>query len=1507
VSLYSYVSRFAKSLTMRYLSINAVLLVLMSNDHVGVGGMRAASKPGEGAEANDDLLDPDTDVAGPRPRHAVAAVAIGSSPDSAATDPKLAASAAAGSSKNTRSEHDEEPAAAALFSHSRVGDADVVRAVGSAGGATSEGLRGKKLAEYKRRGLKGVGIYEVGRVIYSYNDLLGKTRDHKTGLLAEDDPYMLTLYTVLCEISTGKSEYDPRNTCMKIEKGTTTWDKAVGDLENLIRLAHPAETKALVDKKELKLLKSASRKEKALARAQVNQASLDGIRSQLQLVSTREELDRLLASIDAFGKSAPSGTKEVRIQINRLISSVNYFDGITSSASGMSKEALAEQLEKCGKKDDDHNSVAAAKARCRAALEQRRVVLAAVSAAATTSDLAVSSPRADPASGASPRSPSASASPGRASTSGGRDRSISPHASPTSALAGGPTPASHVAAVEREMNRAIMGIEGLEDIPGEMTRIRDLMSSPGNEAVNSHYRRYYEALRATLLRDTEKLIEELPSESIEGLREMIRQFAKLLSTEQDSDLKSAYTRARDAAVVELLKKLGDFSKVDLGNIGGRVEEIRALRDLSDVVPEIEIYVGPMSISLETKLAELQTPVLNGLRDQIGTAADLDDLARQVREIDVKSSRVMDAQKAEVMHGIFAERERRAEKLELLAHKTEIMEALTKAKGEDLANKISELAGLLETEKDPELLTVYREVHHAAVAEQTKRATAAARGASDRRTSPAAAGLVRTASSGGSDLESMGGRASKGIGSARGSPRGSLRAASSLASSPRARSPSPRPATGSMGARRAGSLRTDGPPLSPPVLVRRASFSGPETSGAVVTGAAPAASSSSGKGIGSSSGHVVSAPPPSPTLGRTGSSPSASALASGGRDEAAVLEEARLRAEATARLAEQEALRRERETAAVAAERQAIMDRLAELGDRIAASDDLDKLFADIRGVENPSNDEEITRTKEGFIAHIERMRAQTARALADLAYMESINSLADVDSRFAAIRSVADVDKFPETTAEKARLIALLVERGNAIERRAVEEAVARHSSRESARRASSSSGTEGAEDVQAGAASTVASTSIRGSNAAEAATEAEAAARLERERQEAERASAAAAAAATASVSHGEVAAPLGVDEAAAAAAAVELARQAATAAASTSIVGGTGLDAVVATSEVEGSPGTSPRSATAAATVETLGAAAAGSPISSGLAARITSVSGEAAVHDAAFVGRMAGSGDFLGPQPKPGAGGRAAAVVDPVEAQKEAELRELRESMADVESLGTVEAVDAENAKFAGKKGDKSHIARAKYHHRTALAARRAELVDAQQREREAAEARAAAEGAILETARAAANGLLSTEKSTTYKNLKDGRSSGRLGVALTRPSPHQHNELIRSGIEVYWNDDSKVPSVTEVANIAHAFFKGTGGQHVITSGNKYILMILLKAATVKKADTANDKKVTWDCQGTKNVIEQLGLSALVSDYGTACSAGGSAAAASTTAAAGGSSGGSARPRGGGNGGP
>ena len=356
-----------------------------------------------------------------------------------------------------------------------------------------ESLRAQKLKVYKREGSTGVAINEVDTVISNYNRLLVATVDDETGLRAETDKYMRTLYTVLCEISTGKTENDANNECKQIESDNKV--KAMHDLRNLIELAHPEETKKLEEAAvrfvQNKFLAKGFRKNMAhLRRIRLEQVGAD-----IEGLTDVGEIDRRLKMV-----------KDIREQ-----------------------EGLVLQL----------------KAR-KAVVEEARL------------------------------------------------------------------------------------------------RTESEAASAVQEALR-------QADKAHSLQEIDTFIGTLRTKSIEDLKRMIPEASRRVSTEQEPDLISAYTRVRDAVVANLLKKLGDFRDVDLGNIQQRYQDIIDLPNLCSGVPGIDAKSDKMSESIGGKYNELQIEQLEGFRGLIGvTGTNLEDLAVQVGQVEDGDVSAVATRKQEIL-------------------------------------------------------------------------------------------------------------------------------------------------------------------------------------------------------------------------------------------------------------------------------------------------------------------------------------------------------------------------------------------------------------------------------------------------------------------------------------------------------------------------------------------------------------------------------------------------------------------------------------------------------------------------------------------------------------------------------------------------------------------------------------------------------------------------------------------------------------------------------------------
>jgi len=94
-----------------------------------------------------------------------------------------------------------------------------------------------KSQTFERRRESGITLADIPKVIESYNQLVAAK-----SLLYEEDPYMLSLYIVLCEISYNKEEFDENSKCAELAEGGQV-RKAADTLKELVTAAHPKQVR----------------------------------------------------------------------------------------------------------------------------------------------------------------------------------------------------------------------------------------------------------------------------------------------------------------------------------------------------------------------------------------------------------------------------------------------------------------------------------------------------------------------------------------------------------------------------------------------------------------------------------------------------------------------------------------------------------------------------------------------------------------------------------------------------------------------------------------------------------------------------------------------------------------------------------------------------------------------------------------------------------------------------------------------------------------------------------------------------------------------------------------------------------------------------------------------------------------------------------------------------------------------------------------------------------------
>ncbi len=115
-------------------------------------------------------------------------------------------------------------------------------------------LRIRKLRKLRKPG-KGLPLEKIEATIHEFNARVeaGKI-DEEKGVLGVDDAYMLTLYTILCQISTGRIDHDNLNKCRSIVQASPEFEGAVGDLTYILEKAAELEGENLSNNSVVKFL-----------------------------------------------------------------------------------------------------------------------------------------------------------------------------------------------------------------------------------------------------------------------------------------------------------------------------------------------------------------------------------------------------------------------------------------------------------------------------------------------------------------------------------------------------------------------------------------------------------------------------------------------------------------------------------------------------------------------------------------------------------------------------------------------------------------------------------------------------------------------------------------------------------------------------------------------------------------------------------------------------------------------------------------------------------------------------------------------------------------------------------------------------------------------------------------------------------------------------------------------------------------------------------------------------
>ena len=194
-------------------------------------------------------------------------------------------------------------------------------------------------------------IEDIADFIKRYNHLIiAGRKDPKQGIRGIKDAYDLTLYTVLCEISTNSIAHVDVNKCKTIEDDSSPqFQTAVDDITFLLKRANEPELSgpdALMHRLMDVLASSKNAEQK-----QRDMSPLIG-------AMDRDQLDKFLR--------AHAG-------LESLTDTVLNIDRITFSAESLGLDEIDAKLTECQESEEDHVVLKLAKGRCRDALDEASV------------------------------------------------------------------------------------------------------------------------------------------------------------------------------------------------------------------------------------------------------------------------------------------------------------------------------------------------------------------------------------------------------------------------------------------------------------------------------------------------------------------------------------------------------------------------------------------------------------------------------------------------------------------------------------------------------------------------------------------------------------------------------------------------------------------------------------------------------------------------------------------------------------------------------------------------------------------------------------------------------------------------------------------------------------------------------------------------------------------------------------------------------------------------------
>lgn len=193
-----------------------------------------------------------------------------------------------------------------------------------------------------------LSISDVPGFVQQYNALVvaGKI-EPRNGLRGIKDAYDLTLYTVLCEISTNSVEHVDLNKCTTIAPDSLNFGKAVDDIVYMLNRASLSELPGMEGFKY---------------------RFLDALASHEKLEDKQQHLHQLF---DGLSEDKSKEFLHLNGNIEKLTDSVLEIDRIASQVDHWGERELDENLAKCDTVEGDHDILKLAKRRCRDAVSER--------------------------------------------------------------------------------------------------------------------------------------------------------------------------------------------------------------------------------------------------------------------------------------------------------------------------------------------------------------------------------------------------------------------------------------------------------------------------------------------------------------------------------------------------------------------------------------------------------------------------------------------------------------------------------------------------------------------------------------------------------------------------------------------------------------------------------------------------------------------------------------------------------------------------------------------------------------------------------------------------------------------------------------------------------------------------------------------------------------------------------------------------------------------------------